>query len=29
MGEWEAHTIGYKTGYKDMLYNSGNIANIL
>ena len=29
MDEWEVHTIGYKTGYKNMLYNKGNIVNIL
>ena len=29
VGEWEAQTIGCKMGYKDVLYNMGNIANIL
>ena len=28
-GEWEVQTIGCKTDYKDVLYNTGNIANIL
>ena len=28
-GEWEAQTHGYKTGYKDILYNTGNITNTL
>ena len=29
MGEREAQTIGCKTGYKDVLYDTGNMANIL
>ena len=29
MGECEVQTIGYEIGYKDVLYNVGNIANIL
>ena len=29
VGEWEVQTIGCKTGYKDVLYNTSNIANIL
>ena len=27
--EEEVQTIGYKISYKDILYNMGNIANIL
>ena len=27
--EWEVQTIGCKMGYKDVLYNMGNITNIL
>ena len=26
--EWKAETIGYKIGYKDILYDAENIANI-
>lgn len=26
--EWEGQTIGCKTGYKDALYNTRNVANI-
>ena len=29
LGKWEVQTIGRKTGYKDVVYNTGNIANIL
>ena len=29
VGEWEVQTIERKIGYKDILYNIGNIANIL
>ena len=29
VGEWEVQTIGCVTGYKDMLYNMGDIASIL
>ena len=28
-GEWEVQTIGCKVGYRDVLYNMGNTANIL
>ena len=28
-GEWDVQTIGCMTGYKDMMYNMGNIASIL
>ena len=28
-GEWEVQTIMYKINYKDILYTTGNIANIL
>ena len=27
--EWEIQTAGCKTGYKEVLNNTGNIANIL
>ena len=27
--EWEVQISGCKIGYKDILYNTGNIANIL
>ena len=27
--EWDVQTIGCKIGYKDVLYNTGNIAYIL
>ena len=26
--EWEVQTIGWKIGYKDVFYNTGNTANI-
>ena len=29
MGERDVQTTGCKIGYKDVLYNTGNIANIL
>ena len=29
IGKWKVQTTGCKTGYKDALYNAGNIANIL
>ena len=29
VGEWELQPIGCKIGYKDVLYNMRNIANIL
>ena len=29
VGYWEAQTISYKINYKDILYSTGNIANIL
>ena len=29
VGEYEVQTILYKISYKDILYNTGNIANIL
>ena len=29
VGEWEVQTIGCKIGYKDVFYDTGNIANIL
>ena len=28
-GEWEVQTIGYEIGYKDVLHNMGNRANLL
>ena len=28
-GGWKVQTTGCKMGYKDVLYNTGNIANIL
>ena len=28
VGEWEIKAVGCKIGYKDILYNMGNIANI-
>ena len=29
VGEWEVQTTGCKIGYKDVLYNMGNIASKL
>ena len=29
VGKWEVQTIACKIGYKDVLYNVRNIANIL
>ena len=29
VGEWEVQTFGCKIGYKDILYNTGDIGNIL
>jgi len=29
MGDWKIKTLGYKMGYKTIVYNMGNIANIL
>ena len=29
VGEWEVQTLGCKIGYKDVLYSTENIANIL
>ena len=29
VGKWEVQTIMYKINYKDILYNTGNTANIL
>ena len=29
LGEWEVQTIGCKISHKGVLYNTGNIANIL
>ena len=29
VGEWEVQTIGCKTGYREVLHNMRNIANIL
>ena len=29
LGEKEEQIIGYKVGYEDVLYNTGDIANIL
>ena len=28
-GEWEVQTSGCNIGYKDILYNTGNITNTL
>ena len=27
VGEWDVQSVGYKTGYKDVLYNMRNTAN--
>ena len=29
LGEWEVQTTGFKIGYKDVLYNTGDKTNIL
>ena len=29
MREWEVKTIRYTVGFKDVLYNMGNIANVV
>ena len=29
VGDYKVHTIRYKISYEDILYNVGNIANIL
>ena len=29
MREWEVKTIGYSAGFKDVLYNMGNMANVV
>ena len=29
MGVWEVQSIGYKRDYKNVLFNKGNIVNIL
>ena len=29
VGKWEVQAIRFRISYKDMLYNTGNIANIL
>ena len=29
VGKWEVQTIGCKISYRDVLYNTGKIANIL
>lgn len=29
VGDWEVQTARYKISYKDIMYNTGNIANVL
>ena len=29
VGQWKVQTTGYEAGYKNLLYNTGNTANIL
>ena len=29
VGEWDVHTIRCKISYKDLLHNTGNVADIL